>query len=394
MQIPVPASERPYAYYLCSVPWIGGASPRKLLQAFGSYREIFRASESALREAASPRAAAELLELRKAFDPPREYEALLRSGQRLLLPGDAGFPQKLLAIPDPPPGLFVLGNLPAPDVPAVAVIGARECSPYGEQIARELGHALGGAGIPLISGMARGIDGISQRAALEAGGYSCAVLGSGADICYPPSNRPLYDRLLRQGGILSTYPPGTPATAKYFPPRNRIVSGLADFLVVIEARQRSGTLITVDMALEQGREIYAVPGRLTDRLSDGCNGLLGQGAQVYLSPELLIRELREYQGAHRGSPSLPPSGFHPDERQKRRMQYEGKEAGNPYPASTDLHLLYAHLDLAPRTPEELAEAIARDCAEPLPVDAVLLLLMQLVLDGHALQLSQNSFCRK
>jgi DNA processing protein len=136
--------------------------------------------------------------------------------------------------------------------------------------------------------MARGIDGIAQKAALDAGGKSYAVLGCGVDICYPEENRDLYERLQQQGGILSEYPPGMQPIAKLFPPRNRIISGLSDLVLVIEARKRSGTLITVDMALEQGREVYALPGRVSDALSDGCNRLIRQGAGPATCPEDIL----------------------------------------------------------------------------------------------------------
>ena len=203
------------------------------------------------------------------------------------------YPEKLRNIPDAPGGLYVRGRLPAETDFAVAVIGARDCSDYGKHVAEELGSFLGKNGVTVVSGMARGIDGISQWAALEAGGTSVGVLGCGADICYPAGNRALFERLLEQGTIFSEYPPGTPPRAMNFPARNRIVSGLADAVVVVEARSKSGTLITVDMALEQGREVFVVPGRLTDRLSDGCNRLIKQGAEILLSMEELLEELRE-----------------------------------------------------------------------------------------------------
>ena len=181
------------------------------------------------------------------------------------------YPRRLKEIPKPPEKLYILGSLPVERIPSVAVIGARDCSEYGRYVAARLGSVLGRKGIQVISGMARGIDGIAQEAAVDAGGYSYAVLGSGVDVCYPASNKSLYEKLKVTGGILSEYPPGTSAIARNFPARNRIVSGLADAIIVVEAREKSGTLITVDMALEQGREVYAVPGRITDSLSVGCN---------------------------------------------------------------------------------------------------------------------------
>lgn len=147
-------------------------------------------------------------------------------------------------------------------------------------------------GIGIVSGMARGADGIAQRAALSAGGYSVAVLGCGVDICYPEENRPLYEKLWDNGCILSEYPPGTLPHSRLFPPRNRIISALSDLVLVIEAREKSGTLITVDMALEQGKDVFAVPGRITDTCSRGCNRLIGNGAGIAVSVAQLLQELQ------------------------------------------------------------------------------------------------------
>ena len=150
-------------------------------------------------------------------------------------------------------------------------------------MSREFGKGLALAGVQVISGMARGVDGISQKAAIEAGGSSFGILGCGVDICYPEENRDVYNRICVNGGLISEYHPGTEPKPNLFPMRNRIISALADIVLVVEARQKSGTQITVDQALEQGKEVLAVPGRVTDRLSDGCNFLISQGAGVALS---------------------------------------------------------------------------------------------------------------
>lgn len=232
--------------------------------------------------------AAELLLGARKREPDRVLEELQGAGITFISFLEEGFPMRLRKIPDPPSGLYCRGRMPADSEPAAAVIGARLASGYGRAQAKRFAWRLGSCGIPVISGMARGIDGIAQAAALDAGGTSYAVLGSGADICYPKDNRALYDRLLSEGGILSEYPPGTPPEAKLFPPRNRIISGLSDLILVIEARKKSGTLITVDMALEQGREVYALPGRVSDSLSEGCNRLIRQGAGVATCPEDIL----------------------------------------------------------------------------------------------------------
>ncbi|MCR5302052.1 MAG: DNA-processing protein DprA [Lachnospiraceae bacterium] len=205
---------------------------------------------------------------------------------------DADFPDKLRYIPSRPYGLFVKGSLPDLDKPSVAIVGARQCSEYGRIMAEYFGSRLAGEGVQIISGMAWGIDGISQMAAVNAGGRSFAVLGCGVDITYPVKNRILYNRLCEDGnGIVSEYAPGTPAESRRFPPRNRIISGLCDVLIVVEARARSGTLITVDMAVDQGRCVMVVPGRLTDDLSVGCLNLLYQGALLATGTESVLEQL-------------------------------------------------------------------------------------------------------
>jgi DNA processing protein len=193
---------------------------------------------------------------------------------------EAGFPDKLRRLPDCPVGLFVKGRLPAPDMPLVAVVGARSCDEYGRQMAEYFGAELAGHGIGVVSGMAAGIDGEGQRAALKRGGYSMAVLGCGVDVCYPKSNYNLYGQLIRDGGVVSESLPGTAPCAFRFPMRNRLISAFSDAVLVVEARERSGSLITADFALEQGLDVMAVPGRAGDVLSEGCNRLIKQGAAL------------------------------------------------------------------------------------------------------------------
>lgn len=204
---------------------------------------------------------------------------------------DVEYPNRLRNIPDRPQLLYVKGELPREEVLTVGIIGARNCSTYGKQIATEIGREMALHGVQVISGMARGIDGIGQRAALLHGGETYAVLGSGVDICYPKENYDIYNKASLQGGIISTYPLGTPPLARNFPPRNRVISGLADVVVVIEAGMKSGTMITVDMALEQGKDVYVVPGRISDRLSEGCNYLISEGAYIILSVDNFVEKI-------------------------------------------------------------------------------------------------------
>jgi len=280
-----------YLCWLDRIKGLGSVSKINLMEAFGSAREVYFGKERLIRYILDNKKW-KLFEEAKKEDPDNAFELMITQDIRMVAYMQKEYPKKLIHIPDPPFCIYYKGQLPDEDLPSVAIIGARECSGYGEYIAKELGKKLGSLGIQVISGMARGIDGISQTAALKEGGSSYGVMGCGVDICYPKSNQNVYDTLLSKGGILSSYLPGTMPQARLFPPRNRIVSGLADVLVVIEARQQSGTSITVEMALEQGREIYAVPGRVTDRLSDGCNKMIKEGAHVFLSPEDFVLDLR------------------------------------------------------------------------------------------------------
>ena len=191
-----------------------------------------------------------------------------------------------------PAALYALGCLPDPEKKSVAIVGARSCSAYGKKEAVRFAGVLAENGVQIISGMALGVDSWAHIGALEAGGMTVAVLGSGVDVCYPPSHEELYRRILESGGgILSEYDPGMPAMAHHFPARNRIISALADIILVVEARKKSGSLITASYALEQGKTIYAVPGRNGDPLSEGCNRLIADGAGVAWEPEILLEEL-------------------------------------------------------------------------------------------------------
>ena len=283
--------KKKYACWLCSVPGVGDKTIAKLRQLCPDAEGIYRGGEKLWKQILNEKQMNEIRKFEEKADPDEVFGRLAAQDIHFVSLEEHEYPGRLRDIPDPPYGLFYRGRLPDRETLAVAVIGARECSAYGNYVAQGIGAALGENQVQVISGMARGIDGISQAAALDAGGCSFGVLGCGVDICYPKSNQPLYEELCEKGGIISAYPPGTEPRPQNFPPRNRIVSGLADALIVVEARNKSGTLITVDMALEQGREVYVVPGRVTDRLSDGCNRLLKQGAGVFLSPEDFLREI-------------------------------------------------------------------------------------------------------
>lgn len=302
--------EQPYAYWLMCAP-IGDATKSRLLLRFGRPSGVFEASEKALLDSTLSIGKKErwiaYIKERKEENTKREYEELQTKGILFYPEYHPHYPVKLLSIPARPFGIFVKGKLPDVRQRSLAIVGARDCSEYGQYVARHFAEKMAQNGVAVISGLARGIDGIAQRAAMEAGGESFGVLGCGADICYPKSNEKLYRMCMERGGILSTYLPGTPPTPNLFPPRNRIISGLSDGILIIEAREKSGTIITADLALEQGKDVFVIPGRVTDRLSDGCNSLIRQGASLIQSPEQLLEELNIGYG------KVPVTGYEEEE---------------------------------------------------------------------------------
>lgn len=221
----------------------------------------------------------------------QKYNKAISNGIQFITSDESIYPKQLKEIYEPPYWLFVRGKLPDRRRPSIAIIGARKCSLYGKEIARWFASLLSEKGVQIISGMAEGIDGIAHAAALDAKADTFAVLGSGIDVCYPKEHSKLYERIREQGGILSEYPPGAIGLPFHFPMRNRIISGLCDGILVVEARERSGTLITVDRGLEQGKDIFAVPGRIGDCLSYGCNHLIQMGAKLVNCVDDIFEEI-------------------------------------------------------------------------------------------------------
>lgn len=201
------------------------------------------------------------------------------------------YPECFRGLKGMPYGIYYKGKLPENGL-AAAIVGARRCTSYGEKMTLQFAEALASQGIPIVSGMARGVDGIAHRGALNVGGMTIAVLGCGVDICYPREHIGLYRDIEINGCILSEYPPGTPPLPAHFPARNRIISAISEIVLVMEAKEKSGSLITADMALEQGKEVYALPGMIDSELSKGCNKLISEGAGILLGVGELYEELR------------------------------------------------------------------------------------------------------
>jgi DNA processing protein len=274
------------------VPGLGARGIAHLIRHFGSATAVVDADAREL--VAVARVSRKALRSMHRSSSDRAAELLERAqrvGQVVLVPSDRDFPARLRAIPDPPPVLFAAGDLNLGQRRCVAIIGSRSHTRYGADVAGQLGEVAAVAGLVVASGMARGLDAIAQAAALRAGGASIGVLGTGADVVYPTSNRRLYDDLLRGGLVLSEQPPGDRGHAGAFPRRNRLISGLAEALVVVEAAEGSGTLITVTCALEQGRDVLAVPGPISSPTSRGTNRLLRDGAIPILEPADLLAAL-------------------------------------------------------------------------------------------------------
>ncbi len=289
---------------------------------------------------------------------------------------DPEFPKKLNDIQDPPAGIYVKGRLPDESIKSVAIVGARECSGYGREIARYFASMLAASGIQVISGMARGVDGIAQISAVRAGGATFGVLGCGVDVIYPKSNRYIYEEAVKNGGLISEYAPQEPPLQTYFVQRNRLISALCDILLVIEAREKSGTSITVNNALMQGKDIYVVPGRLTDPLSAGCNRLLAQGAGIALNPETILMALDSIPE----QPVIATAGkkiFDGREIKSEKVSLEGAQKK-----------VYRVLDLYPKSLDEIVSS------SHLTVGEALETLLQLQFKGVVSECAKNNYVRK
>ncbi len=274
------------------VKGIGAVRLQRLLEVFGDAKSAWLASPGQLRSAGlGPSLVDSLVAQRGRTDLHRLWQRLEAQDVQVLTWEDEEYPRRLKEIDYPPPVLYLKGDLIPRDDLAVAVVGTRRMTTYGQRVTEDLVHTLVRNGLTIVSGLARGIDTLAHKCALEAGGRTLAVLGSGIDRLYPPENRRLALEIQGSGAVLSDYAPGTPPEASNFPPRNRIISGLARAVVVVEAGKKSGALITASFAAEQGREVFAVPGTVHAAQSKGTNRLLQLGAAPLLSPRDLLDEL-------------------------------------------------------------------------------------------------------
>lgn len=319
---------------------VGPARLRMLIEAFGDVERAWHAPAEALARAGLDRRSLEnLLETRARVDLDREVRRVAAVGAHILTWEDEGYPKLLAEIPDPPPVLYVRGELRPEDAWAVAVVGTRRASTYGREVTRRLVTLLAQSGVTIVSGLARGIDAVAHQAALEAGGRTIAVLGCGIDLVYPPEHRELARRIAAQGALVTEYPPGTSPEPGNFPPRNRIISGLSLGIVVTEAGRNSGALITADYAAEQGRDVFAVPGSILSAGCAGTNRLIQDGAKPVLDAADILQELN------------------------LTMVAEQKEARQALPTTETEALILAHLSAEPVHVDDLTRAVGLPVAQ-------------------------------
>jgi len=364
-----------YNYWLAGISNIGNKKIDLLLRYFGDAEGVYNASEKELEAFMSESCPASLRFGRRDIkaiieskNPDRihaSYTKLIRSGIYFVTKGDEQYPGKLHNIYDAPYALYFKGRLPDESQKTIAIVGARDCTVHGGQLAEYFARELAKRGIAIISGLARGIDSHAHKGALEADGVTFAVMGCGIDICYPRENLKLYMDMQAKGGIISEYAPDTRPYAGNFPMRNRLISGLSDAVLVVEAREKSGSLITADMGLEQGKDIFAIPGRPTDPLSAGCNNLIKMGAKLVAEPEDILEELMpDYSGE-----------VQPDKKNNNFLELNEE-------------IVYSSLCLEPRHIEEISIITG------LPVSELAQILLSMTLRGLIKQTSKNYYIKQ
>lgn len=354
-----------YEYWLASVRGVSSGKKKLLRKKAGNAKELYNIEETGLSALGilEEKEIAALVNAKKN-DFQKEYEKLAEQGIFFVPSFSKEYPKRLKKIQNYPYAIFVKGKLPREDLATAAIVGARRCTTYGEQMALEYGETLARCGVQIISGMARGIDGAGQRGALNGKGTTYGVLGCGVDICYPRENIGLYMDIQKDGGLISEQMPGTKPLPGYFPARNRIISALSDVVLIIEAKEKSGSLITADLALEQGKDIYALPGPVTSTLSKGCHRLIQQGAGILISPDDLLDEMNIHKA--------------------KVGQIINK---NEKTLETTENLVYSCLGFTPKGVDCLSEETG------LAVREVLEILITLKLQGMVKEISKNYYIR-
>ncbi len=296
--------EKTYFIALGSVKGLGNVLTSRLIENCGSAEKVFEAARTSGALTKIDGIGKETENLIQNF---REWEKAEKAvseahkrGFDILTLSDAEYPAKLKEIHSAPPVLYVFGKIERKDELSVAIVGSRYCNRYGTDVAKSLSRDLAGTGVCIVSGMARGIDSAAHKAALDAGGRTIAVLGSGLDVIYPPENHELYESIAKNGAVISAFPLGTEPDKNNFPERNSVISGLSLGTVVVQAAKKSGALITAHLALEQNREVFAVPGRIGENISTGTNRLIKKGAKLVENADDIVDEIPALRGLKNG----------------------------------------------------------------------------------------------
>lgn len=279
-----------YWLWLAKLPGIGPITANKLIEYFSTPKDIYDAKEQELTKILKPAQIKSVMMERNLDKIEKEWNRLVEKKIRFIHRGSIEYPKRFKALVDAPVGFYLKGSMPVESKRSIAIVGARNASAYGMEMALYFSKSLAKAGVNIISGLAYGIDKQAHLGALESGGYTMGVLGCGINICYPREHYTLFEKMQSAGGVLSEFPLDENPKAGNFPMRNRLISALSDGVLVVEAREKSGSLITVEFALEQGKDVFAVPGRLRDTNSAGCNRLIQEGAKLVMEPEDVLEE--------------------------------------------------------------------------------------------------------
>ena len=357
-----------YWLALLRTPGVGVVTNARLLEAFGSASAVFNASRSDLQQLGLRREAIDFIVRPDWSGIAPDLEWLQQPNAHILTLADQRYPQLLKEICDPPPVLFIYGDPAVLNLPQLAMVGSRNPTPTGTEIAKDFAGHLAGWGMSITSGLALGIDAASHIGALDAGGVTIAVTGTGLDRVYPAQNRELAHRISEQGALVSEFPAGTPPLTPNFPRRNRIISGLSMGTLVVEAAVQSGSLITARQALDQGREVFAVPGSIHNPQSRGCHSLIRQGAKLVETAEDIFEELGGFAAVPLTTNTLEPlqSDFEMDDEYNKVLTSVGHE-----PASVDV-------------------VVGRS---GLTADAVCSMLLVLELQGYLKSMTGGYYCR-
>jgi DNA processing protein len=372
------------AYWLALtlIPGLGSVRVQQLVQHFGSAEAAWKASADALPASPLPPGARDaLLTKRSQIDPATELKRVQQLQARIITLDDAEYPALLRTIATPPPVLYVKGRLPAPDTPAIAIVGTRSATKYGSDMAYRIARDLARRGVWIVSGLAQGVDTAAHRGALSVEGDTIAVLGCGIDRVYPQQNKGLAEDIVlkERGALITEFPVGTPPSGINFPRRNRILSGLALGVLITEAPEGSGSLITASFALEQGRDVYAVPANITMSSSTGTNRLIQDGAKLVMSADDILSELRTLPQQPVPRPARPSA--------------QPRAKASPSPAAPQWELneseaaLLSHMTDQPMHVDDLVRASG------LRTDTVISTLTLLELKGLAQMVGSMHYCR-